>query len=1058
MFLTREMKKRLKYWPIAFLLLTLAVFLYTRDQRGEPDLAFGSDEKDEDHAYDSPGEYYKFYNLITNNIGEELSSYKTNYAYRELKDARSRIVNLKAGDGEFEWIHRGPGNVGGRTRAVIIDPEDATHNTWFAAAVSGGVWKTTDAGNTWKNLTDQLPNLATNCIAMASSDPRIIYIGTGEGYGGFGMVNGNGIFRSIDKGDNWELVASTENNENFKWINKIHIDPSDYNTVVAATNTGIFKTINGGASWDTTYFTGYRVQDMVINPMDSQTLYAGVNSLGIIKSYNFGDNWIDAYEGIGTGFRFSVAVSPVDTNYIFTSVEAPNLETSVYISTDGAQSWRKLYDADFTFYHFLGNQGWFNNSIEAHPFNKNKVFIGGVYVGSVEFENRTRISDPQVLRVDTVGTASFMHFVNFGGTYLGGGFVTGLDEDADVNEEDYVSVEIRFGPGISQKAHRFTVPEGEGAGVPPDDYTYRDYVQVPFEAWDTENNQQLMVSFRDQEGDGEFNLIERVFDDDISGREYIFVHAIDYSENASSEIAKSGGHYNKMLYFIWPTLAEDKTWESDNLPNSHIAISYGVFSMQDATTLVLADDNRNSDLHVDHHDFEIIITDEENEKFTIVNANDGGLGISENNGTTWRQLQNGYQTTQFYGVAKKPGAHEYIGGMQDNGTWQSPIGTIADKNSRYEDRVAGDGFEALWHPVHSHRILASTYYNGIRLSNDGGETWRSVTEGIMGDGPFITRLSNSPDNPDLVFAVGDRGVYRNANFCVGRYGWELIRIDDSWAVNDQVTSAHNVKVSLADPKIVWAGAGMFRDPDLDIFLSQDYGRTFESVNLYDDREMGYLTGIATHPSDPATAYLLFSMEDKPKILKTQDYGETWSDISGFDLDSASKNGFPDVMVYSLLVMPFDEDRIWAGTEIGIFESNDGGNSWEYANNGLPAVSVWQMFIQDATIVVATHGRGIWSAQVDPALELKPVNQGKSGLTIYPNPGNGHFRIRLNDSNSGEYKISVYNPAGVLVYIQSGEISIQDHALEIDLTNLPDGTYIFNWETYDEIISERLVIY
>jgi hypothetical protein len=142
--------------------------------------------------------------------------------------------------------------------------------------------------------------------------------------------------------------------------------------------------------------------------------------------------------------------------------------------------------------------------------------------------------------------------------------------------------------------------------------------------------------------------------------------------------------------------------------------------------------------------------------------------LSEDEGNSWVQINSGYLTTQFYGVAKKPGSHEYIGGMQDNGTWQSPTGTIAGKDSEYEFRVEGDGFECLWHPVYPHRILASSYYNLFKVSNDGGETWRSATNGIKGDGPFLSRLSNSPDNPDLVFAVGNRGVYRHTNFCVGR--------------------------------------------------------------------------------------------------------------------------------------------------------------------------------------------------------------------------------------------------------------------------------------------------
>ena len=288
----------------------------------------------------------------------------------------------------------------------------------------------------------------------------------------------------------------------------------------------------------------------------------------------------------------------------------------------------------------------------------------------------TSVSDPVVRRADTSGTASFMDFVNFGGRYLGGGMSTGdLEDGTDLLSGDWVSVEIRFGPGKQQKAHRFTVPEGDGAGVPPEDYTYMDYVNVPFEAWDTKNNRQLMISFRDQERDGKFNLIERKWDDEISGREYFFIHAVPYDASGpSSLIAKQGGHTYKQLYFFWPTLADEASWNPASLPASNIAIDYGTFTLQnDANVTVLASYSKNTNLHVDHHELHAIVTDAVNEKFTLLDANDGGLGISYDEGAKWEQLDNGYITTQFYGVAKKPGANEYIGGMQDNGTWQSPV-------------------------------------------------------------------------------------------------------------------------------------------------------------------------------------------------------------------------------------------------------------------------------------------------------------------------------------------------------------------------------------------------
>ena len=1007
-------------------------------------------------GYDKPEGYAEFFKTITTGIRKENNGYKAGYQLREYNKLKSRSATQKYASREMAWEHRGPGNVGGRTREVVIDPDDPTHNTWYAAAASGGVWKTDDAGGSWQNLTDDLINLATNSLVMAPSDHNVLYIGTGEGYGGYGMVSGNGIFRSADRGVTWQQLESTSGEENFRWVNKMLVAEEDENVLIVATNKGIFKTQDAGLIWDTVFYKGYIVQDLAVNPLDPGTMYAAVNSYGILKSYDQGSNWFEASEGIGTGYRFSVDVSPADSNYIFSSAEAPGLKTEVYISKDGAGLWRKLKDSDLTFVHFLGEQGWFNNVIKADPFDKNKVYIGGVYFGSLTFKNGTGISDPQVLRVDTLGTGSFMEFINFGGDYLRGGLTTGLAEDADIEKEDFVSVELRFGPGLWQYAHRFTVPEGEGPGVPRSAYSYNDYVLVPFQAWDTDNNRQLMVSFRDQSGNDEFDLIERVWNDDINGREYVFVHAIDYSDQPDPSIAQQGGHHNMMLYFLWPSLPEDKIWQPESLPNAVIRIKYGTQQLQDASTTVLADDTRNSNLHVDHHAITFAITDEENQEYLMVEGNDGGLGVSHDKGLNWEQIRNGYYTTQFYGVAKKPLAHEYIGGMQDNGTWQSPAGTPAGPFSVYADRVAGDGFEALWHPQYPHRILASSYYNLIKVSNDGGKTWEAATEGMSGEGPFITRLSNSSQNPDVVFAVGNRGVYRHTNFCLGRYPWELIEIDTGWSVLNQVTSSHNVEVSLADPSVVWAGAGLFENPDLFIFLSKNYGKTFNKVSLFPEREMGYITGIATHSRDTSTAYLLFSMDHKPKILRTVDFGESWEDITGFGSDSTSAI-FPDVMVFSLLIFPDEQDRIWAGTEIGIVESVDNGVSWHLADNDLPSVSVWQMFIQDQTVVVATHGRGIWTAQyypeaLDPNLEKPEVD-----FLAYPNPTSGLLNVEFESLSFSEVAIDVYSVSGRLFFSETEQNSRALFKKQLDLSGYPKGMYILNIKTGDYSFTKRILI-
>ena len=136
-----------------------------------------------EEEFDHPGEFMKYFQAITTPIGEKQSGYTTNYRFSELTKAKRNAQRLKSSAGLYPWVQRGPGNVGGRTRSVIVDPDDPTFKTWYAAAVSGGIWKTTDEGKSWTNITPDLPNLATNTMTMAPSDHNTIYVGTGEGYG-----------------------------------------------------------------------------------------------------------------------------------------------------------------------------------------------------------------------------------------------------------------------------------------------------------------------------------------------------------------------------------------------------------------------------------------------------------------------------------------------------------------------------------------------------------------------------------------------------------------------------------------------------------------------------------------------------------------------------------------------------------------------------------------------------------------------------------------------------------------------------------------------------------
>lgn len=926
---------------------------------------------------DGPDEFLKFHRGIRTRSDEEKPGYPQNHQLIELQKAQ-QFSSLQKGafavriqtnsNGVIAFTERGPGNVPGRTRGLIVDPDDATHKTWYAGSASGGIWKTSDAGSSWQWITPSVPNMATTCLAMAESNHNVIYAGTGEAFRNTDGVNGMGIFKSTDRGGNWSALANSSLLEN---VNRIAVDPSNENYLLAACNSGIFLSTDGGLNW-TKVYSGF-VQDLRATPGNFSILYAGENGVGVIKSINNGATWTRTNAGMAPNGRVEIAISPVKTDRIVASTEGTlsGGKSDLYLSDDGGNTWSLVaLTLSSKTVDYLGGQGWYDNTAAFSPYDKNIVYVGGigafqVTLGSPATGNSGSYS------INEINT-SFVSLINFGASAYGGKLETGSAVTHD-------TVEVRFGPGLKQKAHRFLVPEGATSGVPDANYSYQDYVDVPFQVWNRATNQQLMVSFRDQGRNGIFDLI--TLDTDAAtvaaqqSREYIFISNVPYNTVADPSIAKAGGQVYQKMYFFWPTLTSGTTWDPTALPASKLQIKYSSVNNYSSTIKSVADvyndyDGVNANLvHPDQHNIYPIKQNDASKTFQLLMANDGGVflsGISASPGTTqgeWKKVGNGYNTSQFYGADKRPGAQEYLGGMQDNSTYYTPTGTISTATTNFvtNSKLSGDGFAVLWNSLNSDRMIGGSQFNYFVRSIDGGTTWSTAFSGLTLSGsspdhsrfPFISKLANSKQAPDNIYTVGTEGVWRSTNF---GNSWTLSPINSGWGL----ATFTDVEVSRANPNMVWAGAGQYSGKTL--FVSTNAGQNFNAVPNPVGFTLGNITRIATHPWEPNTAYALYSFAKTAKIMKTTDLGQTWTDISGFGTGTSSSTGFPDVAVYSLYVRPDDTNIIWAGTEIGIFESLDGGASWALLN-AFPSVAVWDMKGQDNEIVIATHGRGIWTATV-----------------------------------------------------------------------------------------------
>jgi photosystem II stability/assembly factor-like uncharacterized protein len=318
------------------------------------------------------------------------------------------------------WSTIGPGNIGGRTRTIVIDPTNPS--TMYAAGVTGGIWKSTNAGASWLATEDLLPNLAVSTIAMDPTNPNILYAGTGEGFfASWSMHRGLGIFKSTDAGETWNLLASTVEGEAegaFYFVNKIVISPNDPNRIYAGTMSGVWRSLDAGQSWSVVLRNPWVLasppgvqasngcsvgcSDLAIRTdSDPDVLLAAFGSYspdGLFRSEDGGDTW-EEFETAPVQGRMTLAFAPSDNDRVYILM-AQNQSGAwgrlytVFRSDDGGDSWYSPLDFGHPFSEWLlsyvaiatgcyehpviYSQGWYDNIVAVDPLDPDIVWVGGI--------------------------------------------------------------------------------------------------------------------------------------------------------------------------------------------------------------------------------------------------------------------------------------------------------------------------------------------------------------------------------------------------------------------------------------------------------------------------------------------------------------------------------------------------------------------------------------------------------------------------------------------------------------------------------------------------------
>ncbi|HEV2387651.1 MAG TPA: hypothetical protein VGS20_10400 [Candidatus Acidoferrales bacterium] len=293
---------------------------------------------------------------------------------------------------DFNHLHfrdLGPAVAGGRVASVVGIPGNP--NVYYVGAGGGGVWKTTNAGESWKAIFEHAATSSIGAVALAPSNPSLVWVGTGEANPRNDVFDGAGLYFSPDGGHTWQLMGFKDAGQ----ISSVLVDPHDSNTVYVGVlghvwgpnpDRGVFKTTDGGKTWRKVLFvndsTG--VSDMVMGPDNPKVLFAGMwqfrrypwtlesggEGSGLYRSVDGGETWKKLVKGLPDGplGRIAVAVAPSNPDHVYALIEAK--KGMLWQSLDMGDLWTAVSDS-----HAIDVRPFYFSRVFVAPNNENKLYF-----------------------------------------------------------------------------------------------------------------------------------------------------------------------------------------------------------------------------------------------------------------------------------------------------------------------------------------------------------------------------------------------------------------------------------------------------------------------------------------------------------------------------------------------------------------------------------------------------------------------------------------------------------------------------------------------------------
>lgn len=305
----------------------------------------------------------------------------------------------------LSWRSIGPALTAGRVIDIAVNPDNP--DEYYLAIASGGVWKTSNHGNTYEPIFDNEGSYSIGCITIDPSNSNVIWVGTGENNNQRSVAYGDGVYKSEDGGKSWKNMGLKESEH----ISKVIVDPRNSDVVYVAAygplwsaggDRGVYKSTDGGESWKQIHFISENTGtcDLIMDPSNPDVLYEAVHQRrrhvftyigggeesSLFKSTDGGETWDEITKGLPSGKmgRIGLAISPVDSDYVYAIVEAQEDKGGFFRSTDRGASWEKRSS-----YTTSGN---YYQELICDPKDKNKVFVMDTWLHHTEDGGKTVVA------------------------------------------------------------------------------------------------------------------------------------------------------------------------------------------------------------------------------------------------------------------------------------------------------------------------------------------------------------------------------------------------------------------------------------------------------------------------------------------------------------------------------------------------------------------------------------------------------------------------------------------------------------------------------------------